>query len=124
MLCVLCSLLFASVLDLLRKTAHFIPTSSSFLNLVVRWLGELTEEEIRRGSYSSVKNYNADPTLYKWTASAENVFLFWPIMVMGLRSLPETRGVPRTQRKPRPTLPRRMKEELAPPSCRGPSAIR
>ena len=55
---------------------HFIPTSSSFLNLVERWLGKLTEEEIRRGSYASVKdliadielylkNYNADPTLYK-----------------------------------------------------------
>ena len=76
MLCGLRTLLFAYVPDPLRKTAHFIPASSSFLNLVVRWLGELTEEEIRGGSYSSVKNYNADPTLYKWTASAENVFLF------------------------------------------------
>ncbi len=67
-----------------RWAFHFIPTSSSFLNIVERWLGKLTEEEIRRGSYSSVKdliadielylkNYNADPTVYKWTASAEDI---------------------------------------------------
>lgn len=63
---------------------HFIPTSSSFLNIVERWLGKLTDEEIRRGSYTSVKdlisdielylkNYNSDPTLYKWTATAEDI---------------------------------------------------
>lgn len=63
---------------------HFIPTSSSFLNIVERWLGKLADEEIRRGSYSCVKdlvadielylkNHNADPTLYKWTASAEDI---------------------------------------------------
>ncbi len=38
-----------------RFHLHFIPTSSSWLNLVERWFGELTEQCIRRGSFFSVK---------------------------------------------------------------------
>ena len=33
---------------------HFIPTSSSWLNLVERWFREITEKRIRRGVFTSV----------------------------------------------------------------------
>jgi hypothetical protein len=35
---------------------HFVPTSSSWLNLVERWFGELTSKRVRRGSFCSVKD--------------------------------------------------------------------
>src|SRR5512138_124037 len=34
-----------------RFVPHFVPTSSSWLNLVERWFGELTSKRIRRGSF-------------------------------------------------------------------------
>jgi transposase len=37
-----------------RFTLHFIPTSSSWLNLVERWFRDLTGKRIRRGSFHSV----------------------------------------------------------------------
>jgi hypothetical protein len=33
---------------------HFISTSRSWLNLVERWLGEITRDRIRRGTFESV----------------------------------------------------------------------
>ncbi|MGB6981684.1 MAG: hypothetical protein WBD78_04200, partial [Methylocella sp.] len=63
---------------------HFIPTSSSWLNLVERWLGKITTERIRRGVFTSVpeleaairdyiKHNNADPTPFVWTKSANTI---------------------------------------------------
>jgi transposase len=37
-----------------RFALHFTPTSSSWLNLVERWFGELTRKRIRRGVFRSV----------------------------------------------------------------------
>ena len=37
-----------------RFHMHFTPTSSSWLNLVERWFGMITNEAIRRGSFDSV----------------------------------------------------------------------
>lgn len=37
-----------------RFVCHFVPTSSSWLNLVERWFRELTDKAIRRGSFVSV----------------------------------------------------------------------
>lgn len=37
-----------------RFKLHFTPTSSSWLNLVERWFGELTQKRIRRGVFHSV----------------------------------------------------------------------
>ncbi|EQD28801.1 transposase, partial [mine drainage metagenome] len=37
-----------------RFKVHFIPTSSSWLNLVERWFGDLTGKAVRRGSFVSV----------------------------------------------------------------------
>ena len=37
-----------------RVHFHFIPTGSSWLNLVERWFGEITRQRIRRGTFRSV----------------------------------------------------------------------
>ena len=42
-----------------RFETHFVPTSSSWLNLVERWFGELTQKAIRRGSFGSVEELKA-----------------------------------------------------------------
>ena len=63
---------------------HFTPTSSSWLNLVERWFGKLTEKRIRRGSFFSVKELvqaikeylevnNRQPKPFIWTASVEKI---------------------------------------------------
>jgi transposase len=67
-----------------RFTLHFIPTSSSWLNLVERWFRELTDKKIRRGSFRNVADliaaiedyiahHNTDPKPYKWTKTAEEI---------------------------------------------------
>ncbi len=65
-----------------RFHMHFIPTSSSWLNMVERVFGDLTQKCIRRGAFRSVpqliaaiENYlehrNKNPKTLVWTASAE-----------------------------------------------------
>jgi len=67
-----------------RFHLHFIPTSSSWLNLVERWFGKLTEKRIRRGSFFSVEELvqaineyleenNRQPKSFIWTASVEKI---------------------------------------------------
>ena len=67
-----------------RFVCHFIPTSSSWLNLVERWFAELTEKAIRRGSFVSVPDlqaaidkfleaWNEKPKPYVWTAKVEDI---------------------------------------------------
>jgi transposase len=61
-----------------RFKLHFIPTHSSWLNLVERWFAEITNKQIRRGSYNSItqltkaikdfiKNWNKSKRTFKWT---------------------------------------------------------
>lgn len=61
---------------------HFTPTGSSWLNMVERWFGKITQQRIRRGTFKSVKDlidaiyeyidqHNANPTKFLWTKSAE-----------------------------------------------------
>ena len=65
-----------------RFVLHFVPTSSSWLNLVERWFGELTRKRVRRGSFCSVEElqkailefldaWNSDPQPFVWTATVE-----------------------------------------------------
>lgn len=65
---------------------HFIPTSSSWLNLVERWFGSITAERIRRGVFKSVdeleraihdyiEHTNANPKPFVWTKSANDIIL-------------------------------------------------
>ena len=42
-----------------RIHLHFIPTSSSWLNLVERFFGLLTEKQLRRGVFTSVNDLEA-----------------------------------------------------------------
>jgi transposase len=68
-----------------RFILHFIPTSSSWLNLVERWFGELTSKAIRRGIFPSIsdlkqaieaylESWNEDPNPFVWTATAESIW--------------------------------------------------
>lgn len=67
-----------------RFVAHFVPTSSSWLNLVERWFAELTSKRIRRGSFRSVPDlikameeflqvWNEKPKPFVWTATVESI---------------------------------------------------
>lgn len=67
-----------------RFHVHFTPTSSSWLNLVERFFGELTEDVVRYGSFVSVNELindierylaerNADPKAYRWKASGDEI---------------------------------------------------
>jgi transposase len=67
-----------------RFQLHFIPTSSSWLNLVERWFGEITSRMIRRGTHRSVaeleadlnrwiQQWNDDPRPYVWVKTAEQI---------------------------------------------------
>ena len=67
-----------------RFVCHFVPTSSSWLNLVERWFGELTDKAIRRASFVSVSDlkqaidqfmqaWNQNPKPFIWTASVGQI---------------------------------------------------
>jgi transposase len=67
-----------------RFVPHFVPTSSSWLNLVERWFGELTSKRVRRGSFRSVEEleqaiaeflaaWNEKPKPFVWTATVDSI---------------------------------------------------
>ena len=67
-----------------RFHMHFVPTSSSWLNLVERFFRDLSEEAIREGSFTSVRELiqaiesylvqrNLDPKPYRWRAKGEDI---------------------------------------------------
>jgi transposase len=67
-----------------RFHLHFIPTSSSWLNLVERWFRDLTTQRLRRGSFDSVAeliaaihayldNHNQNPRVFVWSAPVDRI---------------------------------------------------
>ena len=67
-----------------RFHLHFIPTSSSWLNLVERFFGEITAKVIRPGSFRSLgaliadifrflDHHNLNPKPYRWTADPKRI---------------------------------------------------
>jgi transposase len=67
-----------------RFHVHFIPTSSSWLNMIERWFREITHTRISNGSFRSVdkleqaiRNYidhhNANPKTFVWTKKAADI---------------------------------------------------
>ena len=67
-----------------RFVLHFVPASSSWLNLVERLFGELTSKRIRRGVFLSVADlekviaefmqvWNAKPQAFIWTATVDSI---------------------------------------------------
>lgn len=67
-----------------RYHVHFTPTSSSWLNLVERFFGEITAKRIRRGTFRNVKELikaidgyiadrNRNPKRFVWSAPASHI---------------------------------------------------
>lgn len=67
-----------------RFVEHFIPTHSSWLNLVERWFGEITTKRIRRDSWDGVtqleraigdyiKHWNKSGRCFTWTKTAKEI---------------------------------------------------
>jgi transposase len=67
-----------------RFHVHFTPTSASWLNMVERFFRDLTENQLRRGIFRSVKDlistiqeylvqHNAAPKPFIWTKSARDI---------------------------------------------------
>ena len=67
-----------------RFRVHYIPTSSSWLNLIERWFAELTNKRIRRDSFLSVDDlmaaineflatWNQKPKPFVWAATVESI---------------------------------------------------
>ena len=67
-----------------RFIPHFVPTSSSWLNLIERWFAELTTKRVRRDSFYSVKDlekaiaeflaaWNQHPKPFVWTATVQSI---------------------------------------------------
>lgn len=67
-----------------RFHLHFIPTSSSWLNLIERWFAELTRKRIRRGVFRSVPELifaiqefirinNNQPKPFVWTKKVDQI---------------------------------------------------
>lgn len=67
-----------------RFHLHFIPTSSSWLNMVERWFRDITDKRLRRGTFSNVRclvkaisdyidMHNQKPRAFVWTATPEGI---------------------------------------------------
>jgi len=67
-----------------RFQFHFTPTYSSWMNLVERFFGLLTEEALKRGSHTSIPQlrdailayvdaHNEDAKPFKWTKTADEI---------------------------------------------------
>jgi len=67
-----------------RFHIHFIPTSSSWLNVIERFFRDLTDKRIRRGVFTSVdelkkaifdyiEHHNQSPVPFVWTAQADKI---------------------------------------------------
>lgn len=67
-----------------RFYLHFVPTGSSWLNMVEGVFGDLTKKQLRRGSFSSVPSLiaaiedylaarNQEPKPFVWTASVASI---------------------------------------------------
>jgi transposase len=67
-----------------RFYLHFTPTSCSWMNLIERWFGHLTEKRIRRGTFRNLPELiyaihefidltNEDPKQFVWTATTNKI---------------------------------------------------
>jgi transposase len=67
-----------------RFVMHFTPTSASWLNMVERFFRDISENRIRRDSFTSVaeleqaiaqyiEHHNKNPKPFIWTASASDI---------------------------------------------------
>lgn len=93
-----------------RFVPHFVPTSSSWLNLVERWFGELTGKRIRRGAFVSVDAlvaaieeylaaWNAKPKPFIWIATVESIIEKLTHCKQTLERIQPGCTLPRTRKK-------------------------
>jgi transposase len=93
-----------------RFVPHFIPTSSSWLNLVERWFRELTEKAVRREAFVSVPDlvpaieaflaaWNENPRPFVWTAQLEEILKKIERARAKLESIQPASTHPRRRRK-------------------------
>lgn len=87
-----------------------MPTSSSWLNLVERWFGELTSKRIRRGSFHSVVDlkaaiddfltaWNESPKPFVWTATVDSIVAKLSRCKQTLEQIQPGCTAPRTRKK-------------------------
>ena len=93
-----------------RFVCHFVPTSSSWLNLVERWFRELTEKAIRRGSFVSVADLKQaiDEFMRAWNDNSKP--FIWTASVGQIIEKIERARTKMEQIKPGSTLPRAEKK--------------
>jgi len=93
-----------------RFVLHFVPTSSSWLNLVERWFGELSSRCIRRGAFFSVEDlrtairefldaWNENPKPFVWTATVESIMEKLSRCRQTLEKIPPGCTLPRRRKK-------------------------
>jgi transposase len=93
-----------------RFFTHFIPTSSSWVNLVERWFGELTRKAVRRAAFVSVPDlieaidafiaaWNRQPAPFVWTAKVEDIMEKLKRARAKLESIKQGCTQPRARRK-------------------------
>jgi len=69
-----------------RFHVHFIPTSSSWLNLIERWFRQITDKRIRRGTFTRVESliqaitdyiaeHHENPKSFVWTAKVQDILV-------------------------------------------------
>ena len=93
-----------------RFKLHFIPTSSSWLNLVERWFAELTNKAVRRGSFANVPDLieaifefieasNAEGKPFVWKATATELLAKYEKCRKSLEQISPGCTAPRRRRK-------------------------
>jgi len=93
-----------------RFVLHFVPTSSSWLNLVERWFRELTTQCVRRGAFFSVAElesaiarflsaWNEAPKPFVWTATVESIMEKLSRCRQTLEQIQPGCTLPRTRKK-------------------------
>lgn len=93
-----------------RFKMHFIPTSSSWLNLVERWFAELTNKAVRRGSFANVPDLieaifefiaanNEQGRPFVWKATAQELLAKYEKCRQRLEQISPGCTAPRRRRK-------------------------
>jgi transposase len=94
-----------------RFVLHYVPTSCSWLNLIERWFGELTNKRIRRGSFHSVEDltaaideflaaWNEQPKPFVWTATVDSILAKLARCRQTLEQVQPGCTLPRTRKRP------------------------
>jgi transposase len=94
-----------------RFVLHYVPTSCSWLNLIERWFGELTNKRIRRGSFHSVEDltaaiddflaaWNEQPKPFVWTATVDSILAKLARCRQTLEQVQPGSTLPTTRKRP------------------------